>query len=66
MAGPDAAGRAWNLHVIACAFVYTGVALGATRLLRSWPRAALIVGRISGAAMVLVAIALVAEQVVNG
>ncbi len=52
--------------MIACAFVYTGVALGATRLLRSWPRAALIVGRISGAAMVLVAIALVAEQVVNG
>lgn len=53
-------------HVIACALVYTGVAIAANRLLRSRPRAALIVGRVSGTAMVLIAIALVVEQVVHG
>jgi threonine/homoserine/homoserine lactone efflux protein len=44
----------------------TGVAIAAARLLRSRPRAGLIVGRVSGATMILVAIALVVEQVVHG
>jgi threonine/homoserine/homoserine lactone efflux protein len=52
-------------HVAACAVVYTVVAVGAHHLLRTRPRAALIVGRASGAAMILVALALVAEQVVG-
>lgn len=52
-------------HVTACALVYTGVAIAANRLLRSRPRAGRIVARISGAAMVLVALALVAEQVAH-
>ncbi len=52
-------------HVSACAIVYTGVAVAANRLLTSRPRAALIVGRVSGAAMVLVAVVLVAEQALH-
>jgi threonine/homoserine/homoserine lactone efflux protein len=52
-------------HVLACALVYTAVAVGANRLLRSCPRAARIVGNVSGAAMILVALALVAEQLVR-
>jgi threonine/homoserine/homoserine lactone efflux protein len=53
-------------HVIACALIYTGVAIAANRLLRTRPGAALIVGRISGAVMILIAIALVVEHVVHG
>jgi threonine/homoserine/homoserine lactone efflux protein len=53
-------------HIIACALVYTGVAVAANRLLRSRPRAAPIIGRISGAAMILVAIALIIEQALHG
>jgi threonine/homoserine/homoserine lactone efflux protein len=53
-------------HVAACACVYSGVAVGANRLLRSRPCAALVVGRISGVAMILVAAALVAEQLARG
>ncbi len=52
-------------HVIACALVYTGVAVAANRLLSTRPRAAIVVGRVSGAAMVLVAVALVAEQALH-
>jgi hypothetical protein len=52
-------------HIIACALVYTGVAVAANRLLRSRPRAGLIIGRISGAAMILVAIALIIEQALH-
>lgn len=52
-------------HVAACSVVYLLVALGAHRLLRSRPRAARIVGRISGAAMILVALALTLERVIS-
>jgi threonine/homoserine/homoserine lactone efflux protein len=50
-------------HVAACSVVYLSVALGASRLLRSRPRAARIIGRVSGAAMILVAVALTLERV---
>jgi threonine/homoserine/homoserine lactone efflux protein len=53
-------------HVAACSFVYMSVALGANRLLRSRPRAAVVVGRVSGAAMILVALALTLERVLSG
>jgi len=52
-------------HVATCSVVYLLVALGAHRLLRSRPRAARIVGRISGAAMILVALALTLERVIS-
>jgi hypothetical protein len=45
---------------------YTGVAIAAKRLLHSRPSAGVIVGRISDAAMILVAIALVIEQIIHG
>jgi threonine/homoserine/homoserine lactone efflux protein len=50
------------VHVGACAVVYFGVALAARRLLRSRPRAAIIVSRASGYAMIAVAAALVIEH----
>jgi threonine/homoserine/homoserine lactone efflux protein len=53
-------------HVIACAVVYFGVALAAHRVLASRPAAARTVGRVSGAAMILVAIALTLERVLGG
>lgn len=53
-------------HVFACAVVYAGVALGAKRLLRARPRAAVVVGRMSGAAMILISVVLVAEQAFHG
>jgi threonine/homoserine/homoserine lactone efflux protein len=52
-------------HVATCSVVYLLVALGAHQLLRSRPRAARIVGRISGAAMILVALALTLERVIS-
>ena len=52
------------VHVVACASVYFGVALTARKMLRSRPRAALITGRISGAAMIAVAVGLVIEHAV--
>ncbi len=51
-----------TVHVIACGVVYLGVALTAQRLLRSQPRAARIVSRASGMAMIAVAAALVIEH----
>lgn len=51
-------------HVAACAAVYLSVALAANRLLASRPGAAQIVGRLSGATMILVAVALTLERVV--
>jgi threonine/homoserine/homoserine lactone efflux protein len=42
------------------------VAVAANRLLHSRPRAVLIIGRISGAAMILVAIALIIDQALHG
>jgi threonine/homoserine/homoserine lactone efflux protein len=53
-------------HVAACSVVYLSVALGAGRLLRSKPGAAHIVGRVSGAAMILVALALTGERLISG
>lgn len=51
-----------SIHVVFCASVYLGVALGASRVLRSRPRAALLVGRISGITMIMVAVALTVER----
>jgi len=44
---------------------YLGVALTASRLLRSRPRAALLVARLSGCTMILVAVALAAERALS-
>jgi threonine/homoserine/homoserine lactone efflux protein len=52
-------------HVTACAIVYLSVALAANRLLTSRPAAARIVGRVSGATMILVALALTLERVLG-
>lgn len=51
-----------TVHVVTCGLVYLAVALAARRLLRSRPRAARIVGRVSGFAMIAVAVALVIER----
>lgn len=53
-------------HVATCSIVYMSVALGAGRLLRSRPRAGLIVGQVSGVAMILVALALTLERALSG
>jgi threonine/homoserine/homoserine lactone efflux protein len=50
------------VHVVACGLVYFGVALAARRLLRSRPGAARIVSRVSGIAMIAVALALLIEH----
>jgi threonine/homoserine/homoserine lactone efflux protein len=52
------------IHIVACGLVYFCVAVGAGRLLRSRPRAACIIGRGSGIAMIVIAVALVIERVV--
>ncbi|MFF2493535.1 LysE family translocator [Agromyces sp. NPDC058064] len=51
------------LFVGCCALVYTGVGLGARAVLRLRPSAMRIVSRVSGAAMIVLAVVLVAEQV---
>ncbi len=51
-----------TFHVVACACVYLVVALGARRLLRSRPAVARTVGRISGIAMVVLGVGLIAER----
>jgi threonine/homoserine/homoserine lactone efflux protein len=53
------------VHVLACGLVYLWVAMTARRLLRSRPRAAALAGRVSGVAMVTVAVALVIERAVG-
>jgi threonine/homoserine/homoserine lactone efflux protein len=53
-------------HVAACSVVYLTVALSASRLLGSRPRAARTIARLSGAAMILVAVALTAERIIGG
>jgi threonine/homoserine/homoserine lactone efflux protein len=53
-------------HVAACCVVYLTVALGASRLLRSRPPAARTIGRLSGAAMILIAVALTADRIIGG
>lgn len=51
------------VHVVNCAVVYTGVGIGARRVLGARPAAARWVSRISGAAMIVIGTVLIAEQV---
>ena len=53
------------VHVASCAVVYTGVGTGARLVLRAHPRAAHAVTRFSGAAIVLVGVLLLVEQLVG-
>lgn len=50
------------VHVASCAVVYSLVGTGARSVLRTRPAAALVVTRVSGAAMVVIGAVLVAEQ----
>jgi threonine/homoserine/homoserine lactone efflux protein len=50
------------IHLADIAVIYTGVALLARRLLRSRPRALAIVGKLSGAMMVLIGVSLLVER----
>lgn len=51
------------VHVLSCAVVYLAVAYSAKRILRARPRAAQVVTRISGAAMVVIGALLLIRQV---
>lgn len=53
------------VHVASCAVVYTGVGVGARRVLRARPAAARAVARFSGAAMVGIGVLLLVEQSVG-
>lgn len=53
------------VHVASCAVVYTLVGTGARRVLGTRPAAARAVTRLSGAAMVLIGIVLLAEQLLH-
>ncbi len=53
------------VHVASCAVVYTGVGTGARRVLRTRPAAARMVSRFSGAAMVVIGVVLLVEQLVR-
>ncbi len=53
------------VHVVNCGVVYTGVGLGARKVLGARPTAARWVSRISGAAMIVIGIALIVEQAVS-
>jgi threonine/homoserine/homoserine lactone efflux protein len=53
-----------GIHVLNCAVVYTIVALAARRLLRGRPGAGALVTKVAGAAMTLVGLVLIAENVV--
>jgi threonine/homoserine/homoserine lactone efflux protein len=50
------------VHVASCAVVYTGVGVGARRVLRTRPAAARVVSRSSGAAMVVIGAVLLVGQ----
>lgn len=54
-----------SIHVAFCALVYLAVALAAARVLRSRPRAAMLVGRLSGVTMIAVAVALLGERALS-
>ncbi|HTE64373.1 MAG TPA: LysE family translocator [Solirubrobacteraceae bacterium] len=54
-----------TVHVLVCGLAYLAVALTARRLLRSRPRTARIVGRGSGIAMIVVAVALTLERALH-
>lgn len=53
------------IHVVSCAVVYTGVGSGARVVLRTRPAAARAVTRVSGVAMVLIGVFLLAEQLMH-
>jgi len=53
------------VHVTSCAVVYTGVGVGARRVLRTRPAAARAVVRFSGTAMVVIGAALLIEQLIH-
>jgi threonine/homoserine/homoserine lactone efflux protein len=53
------------VHVASCAVVYTGVGTGARRVLRARPTAARTVSRFSGAAMIVIGLVLLAEQLIG-
>jgi threonine/homoserine/homoserine lactone efflux protein len=53
------------VHVANCAAVYTGVGVGARRVLRARPSAAGWVSRVSGIAMILIGAVLIGEQVLT-
>ncbi len=50
------------IHTFSCGFVYLLVGYGAKAILQARPRAARIVSRVSGAAMLVIAVILVAEK----
>jgi threonine/homoserine/homoserine lactone efflux protein len=50
------------LHLVSCGLVYLLVGFGSQSVLQTRPQAARVVSRISGAAMVIIAVALLAEQ----
>lgn len=50
------------VHIASCAVIYLLVGLGAQRVLHTRPVAAVMVSRFSGAAMVIIALMLLAEQ----
>lgn len=52
------------LHAFSCAVVYLGVGFGARAVLGANPNAALVVSRVSGAAMIVIALALAIERLV--
>ena len=53
------------VHVSSCAVVYTGVGAGARRVLRTRPGAAKVVSRVCGAALVIVGVVLMLEQILG-
>ena len=53
------------VHVASCAVVYTGVGTGARRVLRARPTAARAVTRFSGAAMIVIGVVLLGEQLIG-
>ena len=53
------------VHVASCAVIYTGVGSGARAVLRTRPTAARTVTRFSGAAMILIGVFLLVEQLLH-
>jgi threonine/homoserine/homoserine lactone efflux protein len=53
------------VHVASCAVIYTGVGTGARRVLRARPDTARTVTRFSGAAMIVIGVVLLAEQLIG-
>jgi threonine/homoserine/homoserine lactone efflux protein len=52
------------VHVASCAVIYTGVGTSARRVLRARPTAARTVTRFSGAAMIIIGVVRLIEQLV--